>query len=196
MNGILSWVVFVCLGSSKHACYQLLPGKIAHICLSHCADCQTVLANNAWPGSSWIVSYNRQSNVTWRRGDLVLQLVPPSALWMSAVQLNMRISSVLNCSLSWDIRQAARDHWEGDIIWRSPGGRIDKLRISTTSLVSNSEVVGETGASWAGFCLRWHQFGMIKNIMSEYRELFTLDSGRHLFLSEISKIVLECLPPW
>ena len=25
-------------------------------------------------------------------------------------------------------------------------------------------VIGETGASWAGFCLRWHKFGMIKNI--------------------------------
>ena len=24
--------------------------------------------------------------------------------------------------------------------------------------------VGETGVSWAGFCLKWHKFGMIKNI--------------------------------
>ena len=26
--------------------------------------------------------------------------------------------------------------------------------------------VGETGVSWAGFCLMWHKFGMIKNIKS------------------------------
>ena len=24
--------------------------------------------------------------------------------------------------------------------------------------------IGETGASWASFCLRWHKFGMLKNI--------------------------------
>ena len=27
-----------------------------------------------------------------------------------------------------------------------------------------SSQIGETGSSWAGFCVRWHKFGMIKNI--------------------------------